>query len=80
MNYISKMPNTNKNGPSKFKTATVTRISIMFVLHKVISKILVNILFVPFTSVMAINQQPLKSTGICFSNPNDSSFMIPTAI
>ena len=74
------MSNMNKNGPSKFKIASVTRISIMFATHTIISKMHVNVLFVTFISIMTVNQQPLNSTGTHFLNSNDSPFMIPTAI
>ena len=67
---LSKMSNTNKNGPSKFKIANVTRISVTFVTQTIISKILVHVLFVTFISVMAVNQQPLDSTRLRFLIPN----------
>ena len=67
VDYISKKSNTNKNGPSKFKIASVTRISIMFVKHTINSKILINVLFITFISVMAVKQQPLDSTGYASS-------------
>ena len=77
------MSNTNKNGPSKFKISVVTRISIMFITHTIISKILVNILFVTFISIMAVKQQSLDGTGyassiliILLHNPNHNLTMV----
>ena len=67
MDYICKKLNTNKDGPSKFKIASVTRILIMFLKHTDISKILINVLFITYIGVMTVKQQLLGGTGYASS-------------
>ena len=73
------MSNTNKNGPSKFKIANATRISIIFVTHTIISKILVNVLFTTFRALWLSTNSPSTALGYA-SSIQMISFMMPTAI